>query len=148
MADENHVRAGTVVTEVIYQQWCQDFRSINEIFWRIPFIAMTLTGGIAFGAGTLKFSPQMQSALLYFLALCNLCFVVIVWRLRIGVMEPLLNRIYQFEGRAKPRMSYAIVATFTILFTITGVFSAYGALHRDLIFAVPPTSEGTAKSPP
>jgi hypothetical protein len=134
------------VSDTVYKQWCEDFRAINEIFWRVPVIAMTLTGGIAFGVGSLKFSQHMQSAMFYFLALCNFCFIVIVWRLRLGVMESLLRRIHKFEGRVKPRMSYAVVAVFTMLFGITAIFSVYAASHRDAIL-LPQSVSNPAPSP-
>jgi hypothetical protein len=131
------------VSEKIYEQWCEDFRNINNIFWRVPFIAMTLTGGIVFGIGTIHFSPVVQTALLLFLALCNLCFIVIVWRLRVGVMEPMLRNIYRYEGRTKPPISYGVVITFTVLFGITTFGAGYGAVNRDLLFS-PDAARATA----
>jgi hypothetical protein len=127
---------------LIYEQSCEDFRSINEIFWRVPFIAMTLTGGIAAGVGTIRFSPQVQSALLFFLCLCNISFVVIILRLRLGVMEMLLKRIYEYEGRKKPRTSYAVVTVFTLLFSVSGAFALYGALHPDIVLLPSQTNTG------
>ncbi|MGY3602751.1 MULTISPECIES: hypothetical protein [unclassified Bradyrhizobium] len=75
--------------KVIFEQDCQEFRSLNGFLWQIPVIVSTLTGGW-FGAG--KIDDRFVQAALFLLAGCaNLCFVVVLWRLRRGVMEPLLG---------------------------------------------------------
>lgn len=119
----------------VYKQHCEDFRDLNRVFWRVPFVAMSLTGGIVVAVATLHFSAPWQSALLYFLALCNVAFIVIIWRVRAGVMQRLLLRIYAFEGRPPPKTSYHVMITFTALFGVTIAFSIIAAINPGEVFS-------------
>jgi hypothetical protein len=84
--------------KTVFEQDCQEFRSLNGFLWQIPVIVSTLTGGLWFGAG--KIDDRFLQAALFLLAGCvNLCFVVVLWRLRRGVMEPLLGRITEYLAR-------------------------------------------------
>lgn len=148
--DENHAVNTPREMEnphVFYEQWCQDFRDINQIFWRVPFIAMTLTGGVVFAVGTFDFAPSWQSAILYFLAICNICFIIIIWRLRMGVMEPMLERIHHYEGRQKQRTSYVVMIAFTVLFAAIAIFGFLGGTNPDFM-STPNTTDATAKTAP
>lgn len=47
-----------------YEQNYKQFRSLNQIMWQIPVLAMTLTGGLWFGVSTIDDNPLLVSILL------------------------------------------------------------------------------------
>ncbi|MFZ5731392.1 MAG: hypothetical protein ACOY4O_01565 [Pseudomonadota bacterium] len=108
--------------KVIFEQDCQEFRSLNGFLWQIPVIVSTLTGGLWFGAG--KIDDRFLQASLFLLAGCaNLCFVVVLWRLRRGVMEPLLGRITKYQGRPRNPGKYTMIIMFSVLLTLSCLLS-------------------------
>lgn len=52
------------VSKEAYEQNYQQFRSLNQIMWQIPVLAMTLTGGLWFGVSTINENPLLVSILL------------------------------------------------------------------------------------
>lgn len=52
------------VSKEAYEQNYQQFRSLNQIMWQIPVLAMTLTGGLWFGVSTIEDDPLLVSILL------------------------------------------------------------------------------------
>ena len=52
------------ITKEAYEQNYQQFRSLNQIMWQIPILAMTLTGGLWFGVSTLDDNPLLVTVLL------------------------------------------------------------------------------------
>jgi hypothetical protein len=40
--------------KVCYEQNCEHMRSLNQIMWQVPMIAMTLTGGLWYAVATMK----------------------------------------------------------------------------------------------
>ncbi len=52
------------ITKEAYEQNYQQFRSLNQIMWQIPVLAMTLTGGLWFGVSTLDDNPLLVTVLL------------------------------------------------------------------------------------
>lgn len=109
--------------KAIFEQDCHEFRSLNGFLWQIPVIVSTLTGGLWFGAG--KIDDRLLQAALFLLAGCtNLCFVVVLWRLRRGVMEPLLGRITDYQGRPRSTGKYTMIVMFSILLLLSFSVSA------------------------
>lgn len=72
--------------KVAYEQNFEQFRSLNQVMWQVPVIAMTLTGGLWFGAASVEAMAGFQYLLLILAALANLGLVVVLARLRF-VME-------------------------------------------------------------
>ena len=123
---------------LIYQQHCEDFRSLNNIFWRVPILAMAITGGLGFAIGTFNLNPVIQQALLYFVALCNVGFIIILWRLRVSVMESLLAQICEYEGRAKSGSPFRVMSVFAIIMGVAASFAFYAAVHHETVLAPKP----------
>lgn len=65
-----------------YEQNYQQFRSLNQIMWQIPVLAMTLTGGLWFGVSKLQDNPLLVSVLLLTACVGNLTLVAILYRFR------------------------------------------------------------------
>ena len=78
------------IEQSAYEQNYQQFRSLNQIMWQIPVLAMTLTGGLWFGVSKLSDSPLLTSALLLTAVFGNLTLVFILYRFR-HVMECYLD---------------------------------------------------------
>ncbi len=78
------------IEQYAYEQNYQQFRSLNQIMWQIPVLAMTLTGGLWFGVSKLSDNPLLTSALLLTAVFGNLTLVFILYRFR-HVMECYLD---------------------------------------------------------
>jgi hypothetical protein len=118
----------------IYKQLCEEFRSLNNLFWRVPVLAMTLNGAIGVALGSVKLTAPMQTALLLFVSACNLCFIAILWRLRMQVMEDVLNRIAEIEHRRRPKPRFHIIHAFTLVLLSASLFAFISIFYRDLFF--------------
>lgn len=109
--------------KVIFEQDCQEFRSLNGFLWQIPIIVSTLTGGLWFGATKVGENLFVQSSLFLLAGVANICFVVVLWRLRKGVMEPLLESITTYQGRPRNEGKYTMIWMFTVLLVLSSVLS-------------------------
>ncbi|MGY4447541.1 hypothetical protein ACVWZR_002201 [Bradyrhizobium sp. i1.3.1] len=80
----------------------------------------------------------IQSWLFLLAGVVNLCFVVVLWRLRAGVMEPLLERITAYQGRPRTRGKYLMIWMFTMVLTFSSIFSffAFGIFLRRYLCSV------------
>ena len=115
-----------------YEQNFEQSRSLNQIMWQVPVIAMTLTGGLWFGAASLDSMPGFKYLLLSFGALANLGLMVVLTRVRY-VMGEYLNAIKQFypdhfvaaDGK-KFQSPSAVARTFCTLLFISAAISAIG----------------------
>ncbi len=74
----------------------------------------------------------IQSWLFLLAGVVNLCFVIVLSRLRSGVMEPLLERITSYQGRPRNAGKYVMIWMFTIILVFSSIFSfvAFGLLLR------------------
>lgn len=65
-----------------YEQNYQQFRSLNQIMWQVPVLAMTLTGGLWFGVSKIEDRPLLAVMLLLTAVVGNLTISVILLRFR------------------------------------------------------------------
>ena len=86
---------------LIYEQNCQEFRSLNGFFWQVPLIMMTLNGGLWFSVASLDLAPMAQRGVLLFAAFANIVMIFGLWRLR-SVMQSLLGQIHAYQGTTPP----------------------------------------------
>lgn len=110
---------------LIYEQNCQEFRSLNGFFWQVPLIMMTLNGGLWYSVASLDLGISAQRGVLVFAVLANLVMVVGLWRLR-SVMQALLIDIHAFQGTTAPGRARLIQYLFQglLLFAAPGAFLA------------------------
>ena len=78
------------VSKEAYEQNYQQFRSLNQIMWQIPVLAMTLTGGLWFGVSTIDDNPLLVSILLLTALFGNIVLSGVLLRFR-HVMGCYLN---------------------------------------------------------
>ncbi|MCZ7607028.1 MAG: hypothetical protein M5U25_13350 [Planctomycetota bacterium] len=129
MATEQEERA-----QLAYQQNFEQFRSLNGQMNRIPALAMTLTGGLWFGAGaTAHLDTEIRFLLLMFAGLCNLTLVLAAFRVR-DVLESYLEKLKAFDSASfvsgkpsAPRLgklgSYSMISAYSFLLVLSLVCS-------------------------
>jgi hypothetical protein len=108
--------------KVIYEQLCNDFRSLNGFLWQTPLIFMTMTGGLWFAVGSFEMTVSARSWLMIFAGLANLIMIAALFRLRV-IMQRLLNKIQVFDGRPAVGPNYFIVSCFSFLLLLAAIGS-------------------------
>lgn len=126
----------------IYKQWCEDFRSLNEIMWRVPVILMTLTGGLLFAIAKFDMSSLARSGLLLFVAAMNIVFIIVLFRLR-SVMESILVKIKYFEGTTHKKWFYT-VRCFAAGMIFVSVLCVFAAIKQESVFKNRAVSQGVS----
>ena len=113
-----------------YRQNFETFRSLNTLFWQIPLIAMTLTGGLWFGVSTVLSEPWFGRGLLALAALGNFGLVIVLNRLRyiMGRYLDWLDDAYPSgfvaaKGDYWLTKSRIVQTVFSVLMACAGVFS-------------------------
>lgn len=124
--------------KVCYEQNFQHARSLNAQMNQVPVLAMTLTGGLWFGAGVTSNLPTLfRFALLIFASLCDLALILAILRIR-DVFESYLEKVNVFcpssfaTGKpANPKMpwlgSYSMISIYCALILLGALFSAVAA---------------------
>jgi hypothetical protein len=120
--------------KTIYEQRCEDFRSLNGILWQSPLIIMTLTGGLWFAVASFALSNAARSMLLLFACIANLLMIGALVRLR-WVMQQVLRDIRGYDGKPQTKGNYTIVGIFSALLLLTAVISAVAACHPGKYFS-------------
>ena len=115
--------------KTIFQQDCEDFRSLNTILWQIPVIVSTLTGGLWFGVTKIGNDTFIKASLFFLAGVVNIAFVIVLWRLRNGVMQPILEAIHNYQGRPTPRQRYIVIIVFTVILLISAMISFTGLIR-------------------
>lgn len=111
--------------KIIFEQNCEDFRSLNEIMWKIPIIVITLTGGLWFGVGSLDISSSAKTSLLFLTGAANVIFILVLIRLRY-VMNQILKEIRKYQGRSLG-LGYVFICLFSSLLAFSAGVSFYAA---------------------
>ena len=77
-----------------YEQNYLQFRSLNQIMWQIPVLAMTLTGGLWFGVSKIQDNKILVTILLLTAVVGNISLAIILIRFRF-VMRKYLEWLRQ-----------------------------------------------------
>ena len=134
------VAAETRDQKVIYEQRCQDFRSLNGFLWQSPLIIMSLTGGLWFAVASFALSTSARSMLLVFACLANLLMIGALVRLR-WVMQQVLEDIRDYDGKRRTKGDYTIVKIFSAMLLFTAIGSGIAACNPAAYFTKAPTTE-------
>lgn len=118
---------------LIYEQNCQEFRSLNGFFWQVPLIMMTLNGGLWYSVASLDLSVSAQRGVLAFAVLANLAMTAGLWRLR-DVMGSLLTQIHAFQGTTAPGRARMIQYFFQALLIYAAAGAFLAALNPEHYF--------------
>ncbi len=119
--------------KIIYEQRCQDFRSLNGFLWQSPLIIMSLTGGLWFAVASFALSNSARSMLLAFACIANLLMIGALYRLR-WVMQRVLEDIRDYDGMRKTKGDYTIVRLFGAMLLLTAIGSAIAACNPSAYF--------------
>jgi len=76
----------------VYRQHYEQFRDLNGHMWKIPMIALTLTGGLWLGVVKAEGNIFAQSSLLLLASVANLALVIVLRRIRY-VMACILGKL-------------------------------------------------------
>ncbi|MBE7492972.1 MAG: hypothetical protein HS108_14620 [Planctomycetes bacterium] len=126
---------------ICYEQNFEQLRSLNTQMNHIPTFAMTLTGGLWFGAGVVDSIPrELKFLLLVFAGLCNLALILAMIRVR-DVIESYLEKIKSFsdssfaDGRpAQPKAqwlgSYSMITLYAALMVVSALLSFLVAIWK------------------
>jgi len=127
--------------KAIYEQRCQDFRSLNGFLWQSPLIIMSLTGGLWFAVASFALSNAARSMLLLFAVISNLLMIGALVRLR-WVMQRVLEDIRYYDGKPPTKGDYTIVKIFSAMLLLTAIGSAVAACNPSAYF----TKQAAAKA--
>ncbi len=119
-----------------YEQNSETFRSLNQIMWQVPIIAMTLTGGLWFGASQIPNEIVLRSSLLILAGVANIGLIFVLIRVRF-VMGQILNKLESFNprgfvaarGNKFYNRSHLVVTTFCVVLSISAAVSLIGAAN-------------------
>jgi hypothetical protein len=127
--------------QACYEQNFEHARTLNTQMNQVPVLAMTLTGGLWFGAGVVSnLDAEFRFALLIFAGLCDLALILAILRVR-DVFESYLEKIEKFcpssfaSGMpSKPKMpwlgSYSMISIYCTLIFVGAAFSFCGAFWK------------------
>lgn len=114
-----------------FQQNSEHIRSLNQIMWQIPLLAMTLTGGLWYAVATTPDLPRTaQNGLLILAGVADLALVLVLARIRF-VMEGYIKKAKEFCETGHPNTHHwflrrgLVVIVFSILLGISGLGSLY-----------------------
>ncbi|EJL37562.1 hypothetical protein PMI01_00640 [Caulobacter sp. AP07] len=114
----------------VYDQNSQTLRSLNQLFWQIPVISMSLTGGLWFGVAKAETSPWFQLGLLGLAFAGNVVLVFILHRLRY-ITDEYLSWLERFDasgfvaapGKSWHDKPYLVRTLLQIMFSLAAAFS-------------------------
>lgn len=122
--------------KAIYEQRCQDFRSLNGFLWQSPLIIMSLTGGLWFAVASFALSETARTMLLIFAGLADILMIGALIRLRF-VMQSVLKDIRAYDGKHAVGGNYIIVGIFSALLAMTAIGSFVASCHPGAYFTKP-----------
>jgi hypothetical protein len=129
--------------KLCFVQNSESVRSLNQIMWQIPLVAMTLTGGLWYGAASTAQLPVVaRSGLLLFVTVVNFLLIFVIWRVR-AVMGEYIAKAKSFYPEGAPdthvKSNYSclkekiVVKVFSLILMTTAIMSLIG------VFVLPET---------
>jgi len=121
--------------ELQYVEAGQHLRSLNQLMWQVPSLAIALTGGLWYGA-TLVSDETMRRYLLGFSAGVDLLTIVTLLRLRsvIGVHIDYQKRFAGATSQDKDIFRYTVITCWSIALlaaAVGGIFGVCSPSHFD-----------------
>lgn len=115
--------------ELQYLEAGQHLRSLNQLMWQVPGMAIAITGGLWYGATTID-AEIPRSWVLGFAAVVDVLTIFIIWRLR-SLIEIQIGHQRSFEGAEnnKDRWKRVVITCWTLALAAAAVVSGAGAVH-------------------
>jgi hypothetical protein len=125
-----------------FEQNSEHIRSLNQIMWKVPLLAMTLTGGLWFAVATTPtLTRPAQIGFMLLAAIANIALVLVLARIRF-VMQGYIERVELFYEEGRPRTDHRLLRKnlVVIVFAVVLTTSAYGSLYAiwNDVFVTPP----------
>jgi hypothetical protein len=122
--------------KVCYEQNFQQYRSMNQIMWQVPLLAISITGGIWFAALNVKAAEAFQALLFCLSAVLDVVLIAVLWRVR-HVMSAYMEKIKAFNPSAFVETSgngwfnrpHTVIWAFTLALGLAAVGSVFALLH-------------------
>jgi len=122
--------------EAAYKENCAFARGLNTQIMQVPAFAITLTGGLWFGAGVSEnVDADIKFVLLSFAAIADAVLIIVLFRLR-NVMQSYLDKAKAFNptayasGNPSPMLgSYAMVKSYAFILALAVAVSVGGAIY-------------------
>lgn len=130
--------------ELQYVEAGQHLRSLNQLMWQVPGMAIAITGGLWYGATTID-TETPRTWVLGFVSIVDILTIVIIWRLR-RLIELHIGHQRDFSGTSSSTLDPAkgtVVACWTIALLAAAIVSALGAAFPSTIGKKPPLGNPT-----
>lgn len=114
--------------ELRYLEAGQHLRSLNQLMWQVPGMAIAITGGLWYGATTVD-SDVPRIWVFLFAGIVDVLTIVILWRLR-ALIQIQIDYQLAFEGMEKQDgWKRTVIVSWTIALLAAALVSLVGALH-------------------
>lgn len=115
--------------ELQYIEAGQHLRSLNQLMWQVPSMAIAITGGLWYGATTVH-ELQARTVVLSFAAAFSVLTIVIILRLR-QLIQMHIDRqqLFSPNNRNAPRGKYVVIGCWITALLGSAVVSSLGACN-------------------
>lgn len=118
-------------SELQYLEAGQHLRSLNQLMWQVPSMAIAITGGLWFGAASIEaYTPRAW--VLGFTGLVNVLTIIILWRIR-GVIETYINHQDNFAQTIPKSKGRVVIGCWSVALFAAGLVSSLGAYNPESI---------------
>lgn len=119
-------------SELQYLEAGQHLRSLNQLMWQIPGMAIAITGGLWYGATTVG-ADQPRVWVFSFAAIVDVLTIVIIWRLR-RLIESHINYQSLFsDNSAQDRGKRTVIKCWSTTLLAATIISIAAALNPSVI---------------
>lgn len=124
--------------EIQYLEAGQHLRSLNQLMWQVPGMAIAITGGLWYGAANVA-AEAPKAWVLGFVALVDLLTVVTLWRIRFIIGKRIdEQRNFTDSKPGKDRWRNTVIGCWTISLLAAAGVSALGAGNPELLAKAQP----------
>lgn len=117
--------------ELHYQEAGHHLRSLNQIMWQVPGMAIAITGGLWYGATTVD-QETPRIGVLVFAAFVDLLTIPIIWRLRSIIGTHIDTQKDFFPNPHEPKgWRHTVIACWTAMLAIAAAVSIGGACYSE-----------------
>jgi len=117
-------------SKTCYQEHSKSFRALDQHLWKIPAIAMTLTGGLWFAVANINMAGKEW--LLFLAAISDFGLILVLFRIRF-IMSRILEKLADFSaqwhvsatGPLLWQRPLLMVVVYSILLAVAGFISMF-----------------------
>lgn len=120
---------GFRIQELHYIEAGNHLRSLNQLMWQVPGMAIAITGGLWYGTTAVD-ADLARTWVLSFTALVDLLTVGIIWRLRhLIAIHLAFQHSFEARVRSKERGGWIVVICWGLILSVAAVLSVLGAVY-------------------